>query len=311
MMENKTEKDIREEIAVADAGAALGADMDAADVNAGYAPAPAQALPRQAWQSYERKGVGHALYKFCKRTFDIVSATLMLIVLSPLILLCLFIKWAEDFRHPRYELHIERADDSMPAGKGVTRIIRKDGVAFDCSLTPVKKEKGGKRFVNPVYTSTRVGKNRKEFKLFKIRSMVPNAEEMKAQLIEAGLNEADPPVFKMKDDPRITKFGKFLRKTSCDELPQLLNIIRGDMSVVGPRPALPDEVKEYTVGQLHRFDVKGGLLCLWQIQKNRNDIPFEEWVRLDLDYIARQSAGLDLKIIFKGAYMVLFDRSGE
>lgn len=164
---------------------------------------------------------------------------------------------------------------------------------------------------NPVYVSERVGKDGKVFKILKIRTMVPNAEEMKQALIDAGLNEADPPAFKMKNDPRITKVGKFYRKFSIDELLQLFNVFIGNMSVVGPRPPIPSEVEQYTPEQRHRLDIKGGLLCLWQIQKNRNDIKFEEWVKFDIEYIQKQSLWLDTKIIFKGAYMVLFDHSGE
>ena len=141
--------------------------------------------------------------------------------------------------------------------------------------------------------------------------MRPDAEAMKQKLIEQGLNEADPPAFKMKNDPRITKFGKFLRKTSLDELLQLFNIFNGSMSVVGPRPPIPCEVEKYNEYQKQRLLVKGGLLCLWQIQKNRNDIKFDKWVELDLEYIKKQSVWLDLKIIFKGLFMVIFDRSGE
>ena len=115
----------------------------------------------------------------------------------------------------------------------------------------------------------------------------------------------------MKNDPRITKVGKFLRKTSLDELLQLWDVFRGKLSVVGPRSPLPDEVDAYTPYQMHRLDVKGGLLCLWQIRKNRNSLSFDEWVKLDIEYIRKQSFWLDLKIIFKGAYMVIFDRSGE
>jgi len=166
-------------------------------------------------------------------------------------------------------------------------------------------------FRSPVYVSKRVGKNGKIFKIYKIRTMCPNAEEMKRQLIEQGLNEADPPAFKMKNDPRITKVGKFLRRFSIDELLQLFNILNGTMSVVGPRPPIPEEVEQYTDYQKQKFQIKGGLLCLWQIQKNRNALTFDEWVKLDLDYIEKQSVWLDLKIIFKGAYMVIFDHSGE
>jgi lipopolysaccharide/colanic/teichoic acid biosynthesis glycosyltransferase len=166
-------------------------------------------------------------------------------------------------------------------------------------------------FHNPVYVSKRVGKDGKVFKFYKIRSMCVGAEEMKMDLVRAGKNEVDGPAFKMKDDPRITKVGRFLRKTSMDELLQFWNILIGSMSVVGPRPPIPGEVEEYNDFQTQRLLVKGGLLCYWQIQKNRNDIPFDEWVRLDLEYIDKQSFWLDIKIIFKGAFMVLFDRSGE
>ncbi len=209
-----------------------------------------------------RKGFRYGCYLFVKRTFDIISSGLLILLLLWFILLVLLIKWLEDFH-------------------------------------------------NPIYVSTRIGKNGKKFKIFKIRTMVPNAEELKQQLIDAGLNEADPPAFKMKNDPRITKVGKFYRRFSIDELLQLFNILNGSMSVVGPRPPIPREVEEYTDEQMHRLDVKGGLLCLWQIQKNRHALSFNDWVNLDIEYIKRQSVWLDLKIIFKGAYMVIFDHSGE
>ena len=172
-------------------------------------------------------------------------------------------------------------------------------------------------WANPVYVSWRTGKNRKDgsrgkdFKFHKIRSMCKNADAMKQKLIDEGKNEADGPAFKIKNDPRITRFGKFLRKSSLDELLQLWDIFIGKMSVVGPRPPIPREVDEYTPHQMHRLDVKGGLLCLWQIQKTRNSLSFDEWVNLDIEYIKNQSIWLDLKIIFKGFFMVLFDRSGE
>ncbi len=164
---------------------------------------------------------------------------------------------------------------------------------------------------NPVYTSTRVGINGKLIKFHKIRSMKPNAEAMKAELIAAGLNEADGPAFKMKDDPRITKFGKLLRKTSLDELPQIWDIFVGRISIVGPRSPLPNEVAEYTPRQMKRLSVKGGLICLWQITPNRNSLSFDQWVDLDLEYIRKRSVWFDLKIIFKAVKFILTDRTGE
>lgn len=164
---------------------------------------------------------------------------------------------------------------------------------------------------NPIYTSERVGKDGKKIKFHKIRSMIPNADKEKDELIKQGLNEADGPVFKIKDDPRITKFGKFLRKTSIDELPQIWDIFVGRISIVGPRSPIYEETLEYTKEQKQRLLVKGGLLCLWQIQPNRNNLSFDEWVKLDLEYIEKRSLWLDFKIIVKGAWMVVFDHSGE
>jgi lipopolysaccharide/colanic/teichoic acid biosynthesis glycosyltransferase len=161
----------------------------------------------------------------------------------------------------------------------------------------------------PFFKQKRVGRHGKEFYMYKFRTMRPNAEALLEQLKEK--NEMDGPVFKMKEDPRITKVGKFYRKWSIDELLQLINVINGSMSVVGPRPPIPREVEDYTEEQRQRLMVKGGLLCLWQIQKNRHDLKFEDWISLDLDYIENQSTWLDIKIIFKGFFMVLFDRSGE
>lgn len=294
------EKRTEEELAITDAV-----------LDTGYFPvASVKSIEKRS--SYEKRGFRYACYKFIKRLFDIVSAGLLFLILCIPIGFCLFIKWIEDAVHPKYELTIEEVKDvSVKPAKRVKRIERKDGLVFDCKLTAVKLEKGEKRFTNPIYSSDRVGKNEKIFKMYKIRSMIPNADRMKQQLIDAGLNEADPPAFKMQNDPRITKFGRFLRKSSFDELLQLLNIINGTMSVVGPRSPLPNEVSQYTEEQKHRLDVKGGLLCLWQIQHDRNKLSFDEWVKLDLEYIEKQSVWFDLKIIFKGAWMVVFDHSGE
>lgn len=141
--------------------------------------------------------------------------------------------------------------------------------------------------------------------------MCPGAEMMKEKLLEYGINEADDPAFKLKDDPRITRFGKFLRKTSLDELPQIWDVLLGRMSVVGPRSPIPEEVEKYTEYQMHRLDVKGGLLCLWQIQHNRNSLSFDDWMTLDIKYVETRSVGLDLKILFKGFWVVVTDHSGE
>lgn len=166
-------------------------------------------------------------------------------------------------------------------------------------------------FANPVYVSKRVGKDGKTFTFFKIRTMCPNAEELKEELIKKGLNEADPPAFKMKNDPRITKFGKFLRKTSLDELLQLINVLNGSLSIIGPRSPLPEEVVSYTLYQKQRLLVKGGLLCYWQASPKRHDMKFDEWVELDLKYIRKQSLCTDIAILFKGVFSVLFIRGGE
>lgn len=151
--------------------------------------------------------------------------------------------------------------------------------------------------VSPVYVQTRVGRHGKEFKMYKFRTMIPNADKMKDSLMSQ--NEMAGPVFKIKDDPRITKVGKILRVTSLDELMQFFNVLKGDMSLVGPRPPLPREVKEYTDYQRLRLLVTPGLTCTWQISKNRNDIPFDQWVEMDLEYIDKRSFLSDIAIILK------------
>ncbi|MBE6959428.1 MAG: sugar transferase [Ruminococcaceae bacterium] len=149
----------------------------------------------------------------------------------------------------------------------------------------------------PIYSQKRVGRNGKEFKFYKFRSMCPNADKMLDQLLDQ--NEMEGPVFKIKEDPRITRVGKFIRKTSIDELPQLFNVLKGDMSIVGPRPALPREVEQYTDYERQRLYVTPGLTCYWQIQPRRNSLSFYEWLDLDLKYIQERSFWTDWKIIFK------------
>lgn len=157
-----------------------------------------------------------------------------------------------------------------------------------------------------VFTQKRVGKDGKEFDMYKLRSMVVNAEEIKEKLKEQ--NEMSGPMFKMKDDPRITKVGKFIRKTSIDELPQLVNVLKGDMSLVGPRPSLPNEVKEFETWMLKRLNVKPGLTCYWQVM-GRNNIDFEDWMKLDVKYVNERSFWLDIKLIFKTFFVLFGDKN--
>lgn len=154
-----------------------------------------------------------------------------------------------------------------------------------------------------IYSQPRAGKNGKIFKMYKFRSMCEGADEKLREL--RNLNEKDGPVFKMADDPRITRVGRIIRKKSIDELPQLINIIKGDMSIVGPRPPLLNEVEQYTPRQIQRLAVKPGLICYWQIS-GRSNLDFADWVRLDLKYISERSLWTDFKIILRTIPAVLF-----
>ncbi|MBJ8079279.1 sugar transferase [Bacillus cereus group sp. N12] len=147
-----------------------------------------------------------------------------------------------------------------------------------------------------LFKQIRIGKNGKEFYMYKFRSMVVDAEEKLKDLLKH--NEVSGAMFKMKEDPRVTRIGKFIRKTSIDELPQLLNVLKGEMSLVGPRPPLPREVKEYTAYDRQRLLVTPGCAGLWQVTE-RNSVGFKEMVDLDLEYINKRSVIYDLKIIFK------------
>ncbi|WP_302623688.1 exopolysaccharide biosynthesis polyprenyl glycosylphosphotransferase [uncultured Clostridium sp.] len=159
-----------------------------------------------------------------------------------------------------------------------------------------------------IFKQKRVGLNGKEFYMYKFRSMVINAEELKEQL--ESQNEMSGPMFKIKDDPRITKVGKFIRKTSIDELPQLINVIKGDMSLVGPRPSLPKEVKKFEQWMMERLEVKPGLTCIWQIS-GRNNIDFEDWMKLDIKYVRERSLVLDFKLIFKTIFVLFGDKNAS
>ena len=193
---------------------------------------------------------------YMKRAFDIVSSSVLIILLSPVYLtVALLIKWFS------------------PGG-------------------PV------------LFVQTRVGLNRRRFNMFKFRSMVPNAEGLQPEL--ECLNEAQGPVFKIKDDPRVTPIGRLLRKTSLDELPQLFNVFRGDMSLVGPRPLPMRDVERFEENYLkRRFSVKPGITCLWQVNGRSDTESFDQWIEQDLEYIDHWSFGLDLKILAKTIPAVL------
>jgi len=194
------------------------------------------------------------VYEACKRAFDLVMATIALIILSPVFLIIAIL---------------------------------------------IKAEDGG----SIIYGSTRLTKGGKEFTMYKFRSMCPDADKKLESLLDR--NEMEGPAFKIADDPRITKIGRFIRKTSIDELPQLINIIKGDMTIIGPRPPLPREVEQYNEYQLHRLDVKTGLACYHECMGRSDNHDFDEWVEQDLRYIRERSMLTDLKIIFMTIWVVL------
>lgn len=217
---------------------------------------------RLVYQSplFQSDRVSTKLYLASKRVLDIAVASIMVVLLSPLM--------------------------------GLVALL-------------IKLTDGGSVF----FCQTRVGEHGEHFKCFKFRSMVANADALKAQLASEN-QHSDDRTFKMKKDPRITWIGKIIRKTSMDELPQLFNIILGDMTLVGPRPAVPSEVEKYDSHERRRLSVKPGLTCIWQIS-GRADLPFPEQVRLDIEYIQKRNLWLDLKLLVltvpavlsaKGAY---------
>ena len=159
-----------------------------------------------------------------------------------------------------------------------------------------------------LFKQKRCGLNGRQFVMYKFRSMVDNAEQLRVEL--EPLNEMDGPVFKSSHDPRITAIGKIIRRFSIDELPQVFNVLRGDMSLVGPRPPLPQEVARYQRWQRRRLSMKPGMTCLWQIS-GRNEVSFEDWMKLDLTYIDNWSLLLDLKILLKTVPVVLLGRGAR
>lgn len=160
-----------------------------------------------------------------------------------------------------------------------------------------------------IFKQVRVGLNGKEFEMYKFRSMIRDADILKKNFIEQN-ERKDSPMFKIKNDPRVTQIGKFIRKTSIDELPQLINVIKGDMSLVGPRPSIPDEVIQFEPWMLKRLQVKPGLTCYWQV-KGRDSIGFKEWMRLDAKYVDDKSLILDTKLIIKTIFVLIGDRNAS
>ena len=158
------------------------------------------------------------------------------------------------------------------------------------------------------FKQDRVGKDERIFSMYKFRSMVVNAEELKKSLEKE--NEMSGPMFKIKKDPRITRVGRFIRKTSIDELPQLINVLKGNMSLVGPRPSLPKEVEAFEPWMKERLTVLPGLTCIWQVS-GRNNIPFKEWMELDIKYVRERSYFLDLKLIFKTIFVLFGDNNAS
>jgi exopolysaccharide biosynthesis polyprenyl glycosylphosphotransferase len=157
------------------------------------------------------------------------------------------------------------------------------------------------------FQQKRTGLNGRHFMCYKFRTMIVNAESLQQSLMTQ--NEQEGPVFKIKHDPRVTKIGHFLRKTSLDELPQFINVLKGEMAVVGPRPPIPSEVKQYQRWQNRRLSMKPGITCIWQVS-GRNNIPFEQWMKMDMQYIDTWSLKLDLIILLK-TVRVVFTGDGQ
>ena len=200
-------------------------------------------------------------------------------------------------RRPAYEF-TKRVVDCILSGAGLLVLAP----AFLLTALAVRLDSPGPA----LFSQTRVGRDGKLFRCWKFRSMYIDAEKRKAQLLQQ--NEMSGGViFKMKQDPRITRVGKFIRKASIDELPQLWNVFIGDMSLVGPRPAVPAEVEQYTPYQRGRLQVKPGITCLWQVS-GRSDLNFDEQVKLDLQYARIRSLGVDFTLLFKTIPAVLFAR---
>ena len=203
-------------------------------------------------------------------------------------------------RSPKAYLVLKRALDILISFAGI--IVLAPAFLVISVAVMVGDGKG-----KPFFVQTRVGKNGLPFPMYKFRTMYPGAEN-EHDLLVSVKPEKDI-ASKIRNDPRVTKVGRWLRRTGLDELPQLLNVLKGEMSLVGPRPPLPAEVEMYDDYQKLRLLVKPGLTCLWQITPKRNDIPFDEWIQLDLGYICKRNLLLDLEIIVR-TFGVVFPGEG-
>ena len=204
-------------------------------------------------------------------------------------------------RESKLYLFIKRSIDMICSLAGI--IVLSPVFLIVAVLIKIEDPKG-----SIFFCQERNGQHPNTFKMYKFRSMVHNAEELLKDLQHK--NEQTGPAFKIADDPRITKVGKFIRKTSLDELPQLFNVLKGDMSLVGPRPPIPREVEQYTEYQKQRLLVKPGLTCIWQVS-GRNNIGFDEWVDMDLEYIKNRNLLLDIKLILKTVKVLFGDSNAS
>jgi lipopolysaccharide/colanic/teichoic acid biosynthesis glycosyltransferase len=195
---------------------------------------------------------------------------------------------------PRWGHTLKRALDVVVAVLGLVAL----GPVFAVVATAIRLTSPGPVF----YVQERVGQHGKQIRFRKFRTMRFDAHDLKDQLAEQ--NESDGPIFKIRNDPRITPIGRILRKLSIDELPQLLHVLTGDMTLVGPRPPLPEEVETYNAWQLQRLWVKPGITCIWQVS-GRSDLDFETWVRMDVEYIRRWTPWLDLELLIRTIPAVL------
>ena len=193
-----------------------------------------------------------------------------------------------------YEAVLKRAIDMLLATVGLVATIP----IWVAICAAIRLESPG----SPIFVQERVGRRGRRFRFYKFRSMYVDAESRLHEVLVH--NETDGPVFKIRQDPRITRVGAFLRRTSLDELPQLLNVLKGDMSLVGPRPPLPREVDQYRPGDLVRLQVKPGLTCLWQVS-GRSNVGFDQWMELDRQYVRQMSLWLDLSILARTVGAVL------